>query len=129
MPLDELYYPQLYRHSRELGSLTRWNGRGIFAGAGVLAIGGAVGALAAGTPLESGGVIACLAGGIPLLLAALFIGRADIASARDVKTAFDQTISMYEKHPDIKAIRDHLESQLPPRPRSFVGRFREFFDL
>lgn len=129
MPLDELYYPQLYQHSRQLGSLARWNGRGIIAAAGVLAVGGAVGALAAGMSLGSKGVIACLAGGIPLLLGALFIGRADIASARDVKLTFDQTLSMYKQQPEIQAIHEHLESQLPSRPTGLVDRCRDFFNL
>jgi hypothetical protein len=129
LPLDELFYPQLYQHSRQLGALARWNGRGVFAGAGVLALGAGVGAWAAGADFVSEGVFICVILGIALLLGSLFIGRADIASARDVRTAFDQTLSMYEKHPDIKAIREHLESQLPVAPQSFVGRCREFFNL
>ena len=129
LPLDELYYPQLYQHSRQLGKLARWNGRGVFAGAAVLVLGAGLGAWVSGASFVSKGVLICLVAGIVLLLGSLFIGRADIASARDVKTAFDQTLSMYEKHPDIKAIREHLESQIPPSPHSFVGQCREFFNL
>ncbi|HWY90482.1 MAG TPA: hypothetical protein VNY31_07395 [Solirubrobacteraceae bacterium] len=127
MPLDELYYPQLYQHSQQLGLLTRWNGRSVIARAGVLALGAAIGGFASGG--DGIGLWICLAIGLSLLLGAMLIGRAEIASARDVKTAFDQTLSMYEKHPDIKAIREHLENQLPPRPEGVVGHFRKFFNF
>jgi hypothetical protein len=128
MPLDELYYPQLYQHSRQLGSLARWNGRGIIAGAGVLALGGAVGGLVAGTGWTTA-VVACAIGGAALLLGALLIGRAEIASARDVKVAFDQTLGMYTQQPEIRAIHEHLEGQLPPPPSGAIARCREFFNL
>jgi hypothetical protein len=128
MPLDDLYYPQLYQHRRQLGLLARWNGRGIIAGAGVLALGSALGGLVAGTGWTTTAV-ACTIGGATLLLGALFIGRTEIASAKEIKLAFDQTLSMYEQKPEIQAIHEHLESQLPAPPQGFVGQCREFFNL
>jgi hypothetical protein len=128
MPLDDLYYPQLYQHSRQLGLLARWNGRGVIAGAGVLALGGALGGLVAGAGWTTA-VVACTIGGVALLLGALFIGRTEIASAKEIKIAFDQTLSMYKQKPEIRAIHEHLESELPPKPEGLIARYREFFNV
>jgi hypothetical protein len=129
MPLDEITYPVLYRHSQDLGKLARWNGRGAFIGGGVLAIGAGVGALAAGVSVTQTGVILCLVGGLALWLGGLFIGRANVVSATDLKESFDQFLSPYELHGAIRQMREHYEASKPPRPHGIAARFRAFFNF
>jgi hypothetical protein len=129
VPLDNLTYPQLYQHSRQLGQLARWDGRALFTGAGVLGLGGAIGAIATGESIWSKGVLVFGAIGIALLLGGLFIRRASVVAARDLKITFDQTLTMYETNPDIKAIKDHLDLQLPAAPKGFTQRARAFFNF
>jgi hypothetical protein len=129
-PLDDMRYPQLYEHSQQLGRLAEWDGRGVFAGAGVLVLGAGIGALVAGTSIAKAGVLLCLVSGALLLVASLFIKRASIASARNLKISFDQNLSLYEvQNEEIRAMKEHLDAQLLPQPRSRWERVRRFFNF
>jgi hypothetical protein len=58
------------------------------------------------------GVLVCFGFGLLLLLASLFIRRANVESASNIKKDFDLTLSLYEgANPQIKAIHDHLDRE------------------
>jgi hypothetical protein len=127
MPLDDIYYPELYKHREKLRQLARWDGRGLMLGAGSISLGASIGALLAGN--EAAVVWLALGLGVGLLLAGMLIGRARLVSAFYLGVDFNQVLSVYEEKPAIKALREHYDAQVPPRPKSLRERLLRFFNF
>lgn len=127
MPLDDIYYPELYKHREKLRQLARWDGRGLMLGAGSTCLGAGIGALLAGN--EGTLVWLALGLGIGLLFAGMLLGRARLVSAFDLGVDFNQVLSVYEEKPAIRALREHYDAQVPPPPKGLCERLLRFFNF
>jgi hypothetical protein len=127
MPLDDIYYPELYKHREKLRQLARWDGRGLLIGAGTLALGASGGALLAND--EGPFVWLALGLGLGLLAAGMLIGRARLVSAFELGVDFNQVLSVYEEKPAIKALREHYDAQIPSPPKNARERLLRFFNF
>lgn len=126
MPLDDIYYPELYKHRQKLRLLARWDGRGLLVGLGTLLLGAGAGALIGGT--EHALVWLALGLGVGFTLAGALIGRARLVSASELEIEFNQVLSVYETKPAIVEMRDHYDAQIPPPPKTTRERVRRFFN-
>jgi hypothetical protein len=127
MPLDDIYYPELYKHREKLRQLARWDGRGLLIGAGTLTLGAGIGALLADK--EGALVWLALGLGVGLLAAGMLIGRARLVSAFYLGVDFNQVLSVYEEKPAIQALREHYDAQIPPPPKTWRQRLLRFFNF
>jgi hypothetical protein len=130
LPLDDMRYPQLYDHSQQLGRLAEWDGHNLFAATGMLMLGAGLGALIAGVSIGHVGVAVCIVLGLALLVGSLFIKRARVVDARELKLSFDKNLSLYEiQNPEIQEMRQHLDSIQPAEPRTTWQHTRHFFNF
>jgi hypothetical protein len=127
MPLDDIYYPELYKHREKLRQLARWDGRGLLIGVGTLSLGAGAGAMLA----NNDGVLVWLALGLGLgfLAGGMLIGRARLVSAFELGVDFNKVLSVYEEKPAIKALREHYDAQTPPPPKGARERLLRFFNF
>lgn len=119
-------YVDLHEHCIALGRVARWDRAAPLLAAGTLFVGGAIGALAAGSRFFSAGVLACGAAGLALIVGGVLLRDERIQSVRAIHESFERRLALYDDNPGVQAIKDRLklveDQHKKQRPKLFRRR-------
>jgi hypothetical protein len=101
----------LYEHNLWLREMTRWDWAAPFLAAGTMALGAAVGAVAAGANAGSKGVIPFWVAGAILLVCGVVLKDQRSKDVRKGYEEFDRRLCLYDDEPRAKAIRERLDAR------------------